>query len=420
MIDVNESYVIITGFTENSNGKKAGLKIGDKILSYDGKMITSHKDLSDAIQSNESEKAKLIVQRADRSIELSIPKGLLGIYLQTVNQDHAIDDDAVIINGVDEVGWGIGMENTMLGCITQIQKKYGEEIPYADLLGMSGYGFRFHFFDGFCPSSPDGSVGFDCGTYLLENLGYKIEYYHLEEMCREEEDVNKCNQKEMLNKIIESIDQGNPILAVDLIQIPEWGIITGYQKEGKELFCRTYFDQTKGYEIATKFPWLIGVIENYKPFDYKPMIPKSLEIAQTLYETENYGPYFSGLQGIEKWIKALLNDAFFEKLKLEKEQEVKLANWWIFYSWKEAKYQAINYLKKHKKDFNRDPEIINEMMENYQQQAAILDQFFPQIPSPHVPDSPSLNNEIRMKQVEILRKVLNLEESFLNLLKSKR
>lgn len=48
------------------------------------------------------------------------------------------------------------------------------------MVGLSGYGFRLKFFEGWCPSSPDATCGKDVGSVLLENLGFEFEMYALE------------------------------------------------------------------------------------------------------------------------------------------------------------------------------------------------------------------------------------------------
>ena len=251
----------ITGFVEVSALQTAGAQLGDIITYYDGTRIESLEQLLSLRDSLQKEVAAVILRRGADEVKVNIPKGMLGAYLQEIAVDHPVDDDAVIIEGIGRLGWGLGMENSFLGCVMLLEDKFGQKLSYQDILGLSGYGFRTHFYRGsFCGSSVDATCGRDIGSEILKRLGYEFEVYSLPDSCKACKEKEGETRKHLLRQIKASIDAGWPVIAIDLIDVAEWGLVTGYQQGGEQLFCRTYFDMTEGYELAHKFPWTIYAI----------------------------------------------------------------------------------------------------------------------------------------------------------------
>jgi len=410
----------ITGFVENSNLKNAGAQEGDILTHYNGIKIESLEQLRMIKDKVEQDTVEIVLKRGDEEIKTNLPKGMLGAYLQEIMPEHPVDIDAKLISGIGQLGWGIGMENSFLGCITLLEEKYGSKLSYSDILGLSGYGFRFHFFKGFCPSSPDATCGRDVGGEVLKKLGYEFEVYSLSDTCKKCND-EKCKEKEQLLDIIKKgIDQGFPVIAIDLIETAEWGIITGYQKNGKELFCRTYFDMTQGYEIAQKFPWVIYVIKGNKPANLDNEYRKSLITAKELYNKKNYGAYENGLNGIKIWIKTLKDDKFFKSLDEKKLYETMHANWWIYYSLADARLTNSKYLITNKGKFGLDEKIIYNLTQLMEKESALLQSGFDCVPSifDHK-DASAWTSELRKNQAKVLSGFLKLEEQVNQILKSK-
>ncbi len=407
-----EKQLEIVGFIEESNLENVGAQVGDIIITYNGKLVYSLKNLGALKEAVQTSEVDVVLQRGDEKIKVTIPKGQLGVYLKENAPDHIVDKDAVIIDGIGRFDWGIGMENSFLAAVYRIDEKFAQNISYNDMVGLSGYGFRVHFFDGWCPSSPDATCGKDVGSELLEKLGYETETYFLLSADTKEEFKEKSRTEEELREIImKSINNGWPVIAIDLIEVPEWGLITGYQKDGKELFCRTYFDKTKGYEIAEKFPWIIVVIKDKKDVELLPEYKNSLLLAKELYATPKYDYYFSGLKAIEEWIIALKNEESFKEMEEKKIEEVYLANWWTYYSLYDARDIAWQYLKDNHYKFDIDIELIKNLSELYQKEVQMLKDGFQYVPSPHEGKNPAdWSNEIRAKQVEILKTLLELEK----------
>ncbi len=243
----------------------------------------------------------------------------------------------------------------------------------------------------------------------MKKLGYEAEYFHLKNEQFEQMGIPTKSKDEILEIILKSINRGWPVIAIDLIDVPEWGIITGYQKEGKELFCRTYFDKTKRYEIAQKFPWVICIIKKRENVDILPDYKKSILMAKTLYNTEKYENYFSGIRAFEEWIDALQDNEYLSGVEDEDMQEIWMANWWIYYSLFEARKIAQQYLLDNKDKFGIDVELIDKLAELYAKETKIMEEGFAFVPSPYNSEFSDWNEETRAKQLEVMKALLLVE-----------
>ena len=408
----------IVNFTEDSNLKKAGAQIGDFIIKYNGEDVYSIEGLNSLKESVETSEVEVVVKRDEDEIKFTIPKGQIGVYLKEVLPDHKVDDDAVIIENVGQLGWSFGMENSFLGAVYRINEKFGQEVSYEDIVGLSGYAFRLQFFDGWCPSSPDATCGKDVGAEILKKLGYEFDVYHMPTEFMDEDMIESAITEDEIRQIMmKSIDSGWPVIAIDLIEIPEWGLVTGYQKDGKEFFCRTYFDKTKGYEIAQKMPWVIFVITDKGEIDITPQYKNSLLLAKELYNTEKFDNYFSGIKAIQEWIKDLQDEKYFDEIDDKSFEETNLANWWIYYSLLDARNIATNYLSDNIEKFNVNEDLINEIIEKYKTEVEILQNGFKNVPSQEMVQSGmKWDNELRNKQIDTLNEFLNIEIEVNNIL----
>ncbi len=401
--------LVIVDFIDDSNMQKAGAEIGDILILYNNEKVHSIKHLGILKEAVQTEEVEVFVLRRDKKIKLIIPKGKMGIHIKEYAPDHKMDENAVIIEGIGKLEWGIGMENSFLAAVYRIDEKYGNNLSYTDIIGLSGYGFRTLFFDKWCPSSPDATCGFDSGAEILKKLGYETEYFFLKNEQFEEMGIPTKSKDEILKIILKSIDRGWPVIAIDLIDVPEWGIITGYQKEGKELFCRTYFDRTQRYEIAQKFPWVICVIKKKENVDILPGYQKSILLAKKLYNTEKYENYFSGIRALDEWIIALQDNEYLNSIEDEEMQEVWMANWWIYYSLFEARKIAQQYLLDNKEKFDIEVELIDQLTELYAKETKIMEDGFAFVPSPYNEKFSEWNEETRAKQFEVMKTLLQVE-----------
>ncbi|MCK5135879.1 MAG: hypothetical protein KAR19_08855 [Bacteroidales bacterium] len=143
-------------------------------------------------------------------------------------------DQKVFIDNIPKLEWDKGTEISFVRSAQLVLNSLGENYSYNQLMGISGAAFRFHFHPDWCPSSGDVTTGFDVSRVLFKSLGYASELYAI--------DDNKFDDiRRLYQRIITQINNGIPIIAVNLKVCAEWGIITGYLENRPGILCRTYF-----------------------------------------------------------------------------------------------------------------------------------------------------------------------------------
>ena len=320
-----------------------------------------------------------------------------------------------VIEDVERLRWGKGQENTFIGALTVAMRAMGENVTYDYLMGVSGAAFRLHFHQpDWCPSSPDATCGFDHSEPALAALGYTANGIHSDKDKPEE-------VKRVREVVIQSIDKGHPVLAIDLINVPDWGVIVDYSDSGKEFLCRTYYDKTDKYSMAEKWPWVVEVIgEKGDVPDKRESILKSLEIAVKLANTEKYGKYASGFAAYENWAKDLLDDSRFENLDKKELKSMNHTNAWCYNSLVDARMAAIRYLKSIGKEFDGESaKHLSKATELYEEVVGKLKEGWKHAPFPwQVKEGESWTKEMRHAEAGVLKEVLVLEKKALGELKT--
>ncbi len=159
-----------------------------------------------------------------------------------------------VLEGVSTLGWGKDVECTFFGALDATLRFLKEPVDYTYLMGVSAAAFRFSFHQpDWCPSSPDAAVNETYAWQALKVVGYKGQFLNTE----------MIGQKEINQTIRDEIDKGIPVVAIDMVQVADWGVVTGYQN-GK-LICRSYWDKGDEYSVAEKEPWAILKIEKIGP-----------------------------------------------------------------------------------------------------------------------------------------------------------
>jgi hypothetical protein len=403
-----QTRLVVKGLVPDSPAQKAGILPNDILLQYDGKPVQTVKELNDLKALVKTDSVEIVVKREEKELKFKIPAGSIGVFLNEWLPNLTYKADAVVIEGIPKLGWDTGKDNTFFGALEAVANFLGIKKDYIDINGMSGGAFRIQFCKDWCPSSPDPTCGYNVGEDGLRALGLEYQALHLS--------TDGKNKPAMKQAIMESIAKKRPVIAIDLIQTAEWGIITGYQNNGEELLCRTYFDRREGYEIAQKFPFVIYIITGKKeaPKDIDNY-QKSFEIALKNLKTERYENYYSGIAGFNQWIKELEKDNF-QALDSQKYYNSALANAWIYDRLTSDRADAAEYLALINTQFPKASAKINELAQLYKGESEFLKQ--PKnivIYSYAMKSREDWTPEMRTKEVDILRNVKAKEEAALKL-----
>lgn len=320
---VQEKRVMVLDVMEDSPAREAGIRSRDVIIEYDGNEVYAIDDVHRYKDQITADSVEVVILRDGKLIKVKLPSGQMGVYLKELLPEIKRRADAVVIEDIAPLDWSTGKSNSFLAALEAVANSKGLDKDYVYLNGVSGAAFRLHFFKGWCPSSPDPTCGFNAGEAALRALGMEFHSAHVPE-----EDT--AGTDELRKEICVSINRGFPVIAIDLISVPEWGIVTGYQNAGRDLFCRTYYDRREGYDKAEKYPWATYFIDEIDdpPSDVENFA-RSFKIAVENLTTDSYGQYASGIAAFEYWIESLRTDDF-SKMDREQFKEVSHAHAWTY------------------------------------------------------------------------------------------
>lgn len=156
----------------------------------------------------------------------------------------------------------------------------------------------------------DALVAYDYSTPLFKATGF--EQIWADRLSKEERTAER-------DRIVADINEGKPVIAINLRIAPEWGVITGYRDNGKILLCRTYFDgellKERGmdYLEADFWPFLITHIgeRKDKPSEYESLL-SSLELLIKSFQAPVQNGYYQGQEAYERWIEGLLREELWD------------------------------------------------------------------------------------------------------------
>ena len=188
---------------------------------------------------------------------------------------------------------------------------------------------------------------------MLRALGRASEVYEGKTEFHKPPDA--LDEQQIREKIIQAIDNGRPVIAIDVVHVPEWGIITGYQNNKQDFFCRSYFDgEMEDYNIAEKVPWVIQTIsEKGDALSDVEAVRQSIAIAHHVGVTEKFDNYYSGLSALDYWIAELENEASFATISTEAAGERGGANAWIYERFQSDRAVAAEFLKTYAGAFGK-------------------------------------------------------------------
>ena len=399
-------WLEVTGVVEGGAAEAVGIRPGDIIVSYNGVTVGCLEDLRRVKDKVTTDSVELMLRRDVEELVINFPAGQLGVYLQEWQQDIRPDPDAVIIDGIPPLMWSSGRTGTFMAALEAVVASAGGDADYVFLSGVSGAAFRTHFHRDWCPSSPDPACGYDATGPALAACGYDATAYSVS--------TDGKNKPGILAAFMASIDSGTPVLAVDLIELPEWGIITGYQKQGEELFCRTFFDKRKGYELARNFPFasLVLTRTGAVPEPAHSYFTSFGIVAENLSEKQ-YGAYYSGLAAFDYWIEQLRTDDFTAMDSATLSTAVQ-ANYWTFNRLIEDRRTGIEYLDRVAAALPHLKPNLDRLTKLYGEEVGILGPVLEQLPCPGTcTKAEQWTRELRDLQIEALAAARAIEEKAL-------
>ena len=329
-----------------------------------------------------------------------------------------------ILENIDRLGWGKGIECTFFGSLDAALRFMGEQVDYPYLMGVSAAAFRLRFHQPeWCASSPDAALD---GTYpeaAMKAVGYEGEF--IVRMVPGEKAIEK-----MFQLIKEEIDSGKPMLAIGLTRFPDWGIIAGY--EGRKILCRTYYDKGEEYSVAEEFPWIMFRMRKKEepPPSQEENVINSIKLAVEMAYTPFIERYANGLTAYDVWIKDLENEEMFSKMNRKELFIHWHINGWIYNSLYDARNAAVEYLKKAEKILEgKNREIVKEATENFDKVRKAIFENWIYFTMPHwvrqgrtwtpkaTIETDKWTAEMRRKGAEALKNIKKLEEKAFNILK---
>jgi hypothetical protein len=399
-------WLEVTSAAADGPAARAGARAGDVLVSYNGSTVGCLADLERAKESATTDSVRVVFRRDREELPLVLPRGRLGVMLREWQQDIVPDPAARVIPGVPALGWLEGKSNSFMGALDAVRQQQGIKGDYIYLCGVSGAAFRTHFFDTWCPSSPDATCGFDAASEALAAVGLKADWRHVS--------ADGKNKPQIVAAVRKSIDAGMPVLAIDLREMPEWGVVTGYQKNGAELFCRTYFDRRKGYELAQKFPSAVVVLtRKANAPGEKESVKRSFSTVVQNLTTDKYGEYYSGLSAFDKWAERLRADDF-TRLDSGQLSNVVQANYWTFDRLVTDRQTGLQYLAWLAENYPEYRSGAADLTALYQQEIELLDPLRAELPCPgSVTRAESWAMELRERQAVALTLARSLEEQAL-------
>jgi hypothetical protein len=278
------------------------------------------------------------------------------------------------LEGVRPLASRRGKQCTLMGSLEAVLQYHGEAYDYVALMGLSGAAFRVRVA---YPDSdrimggrihPGISVDASIGPHVqaaLDATGFRREVdahvFHAEN-----------GHRRVAARVEREIDQGRPVIAMNLQGASCWGVIAGYapsvpprdadgEWQGRRYLCRTYYDPPgSDYVPAPRFPWDVYFICRAG----EPLLPeeaarRSVEEAVRLLETEQgtvTGPmawmaywkpdYVNGLAAYAAWIENLQDEEGIAELTPEQFLMYWQGHAWMYDQLHDARRAAAAYLRK--------------------------------------------------------------------------
>lgn len=234
-------------------------------------------------------------------------------------------------------------------------------------------------------------------------------------------------------RIMQDIDRGKPVLAINLRIAPEWGVITGYRENGKVFLCRTYFDreylnEQEDYLETDFWPFLITHFgeKTEKPSESQ-ILTASLQTLVKSFEAQCERGYYQGEQAYEKWVKGLRNTALWNEKSAKEDVDRRLGvNDSMLLNLIDARRCASEYLSGCKQLLNGEKaELLSEVAGCYHEMAGMVSAFREKLRTyggeelryNAIDAKSSYESSFREEQAGLLEKILHMEREIVNKVK---
>lgn len=335
-----------TGFAEDQSFRVIGAYYGNekeyssamqKMEHYEyfkwDQIAVNHETFPSNTASDDTEYLTLIYLNADGMHVISCPENGVIYYGNHRTQLLLRDDSKCILKNVIRLSFEEGMECSWAGALYGALQYLGEAYTYHQIMGMSGACYRICFTDVWDYSCTDALAAFDYATPLYKAIGYSF---------RIADRLEKQERKEERLAVMEDIQNGKPVLAINLRAAPEWGIITGYTDNGSRFLCRTYFDkdifaalEQEGGRNSEDYQMVFEQNEGYLFNDFWPFIlmhfgekaeipsplntlRSSLAALISSFCAGKCNGYYQGKEACKAWMKGLSKEDDFQ---LENDKE---------------------------------------------------------------------------------------------------
>lgn len=235
-----------------------------------------------------------------------------------------------ILEGIERIGWDRASVLCFTGSVVACMHYLGEKVSSDYVMGISGGAFKQLWFPGWSPALCDLLIiGEGPIRRTFAALGYDYAYYY-ERIVGQRVPENAAEFYR--RKIVESIDQGRPAMAIGIVGPPECCIVSGYDEGGAVLHGRSYFqERPEGYFRVDNWEkdchGLILIGDKGERPSPRQVLKDSLQWAIELGRVrereciavgEEYsGRHYSGLAAYDAMAEALLRDDEFPADNLE-------------------------------------------------------------------------------------------------------
>ncbi len=226
------------------------------------------------------------------------------------------EDANCMLPDIPSLAWEKGMDCCYAGAAALALQYMKEPYTYEQVMGLSGACYRLNFCDVWDWSATDALVAFDYATPLFKAIGRENIF-----AAR----VSKEDRPTERQRVMESLQKGRPVIAINLRVAPEWGIITGYAENGRVFYCRSYFDEPgSDYQESENWPFLIQYFGDatQKPTDFENLCASLGVLLASLSAPRQRG-YFQGLEAYQMWGVGLLNEKLWKKSMRNKKDDIR-------------------------------------------------------------------------------------------------